>query len=91
MNKSDLIKRMSAISGLPLEKSSMALDAYLQAVEEGMQAHDPVSVVGFGKFYVQNVKARTGRNLATGEVLEIPEKDIVKFRPGKQLVLSKKK
>lgn len=44
-----------------------------------------VKVPGFGKFVVRNLKARTGRNPATGEAIKIPARSKVAFSASKEL------
>jgi integration host factor subunit beta len=39
--------------------------------------------VGFGTFLVKSKPARNGRNPRTGESIQIPEKQVAIFRPGK--------
>lgn len=46
---------------------------------------DRVSVTGFGNFEARKRAARTGRNPATGEKLEIPESVAMSFKPSKAL------
>jgi len=41
------------------------------------------TVPGLGKLVVQQRKARTGRNPATGESIKIPAKKVLKFRIAK--------
>ena len=50
---------------------------------ESLKKGDEVSLVGFGTFYVGKRAARTGRNPQTGAEIQIPEKTVIKFRPGK--------
>jgi DNA-binding protein HU-beta len=48
---------------------------------------------GVGKLVLVNRKARTGRNPATGETIQIPAKKVVKFRvakAAKDAILGKK-
>ena len=44
-----------------------------------------VKVPGFGKFQVRQLKARTGRNPATGEAIKIPARSKVAFSAAKEL------
>jgi DNA-binding protein HU-beta len=46
-----------------------------------------VALVGFGTFAPSERPARTGKNPRTGEVLQIPAKTVVKFKPGADLSL----
>jgi DNA-binding protein HU-beta len=46
-------------------------------------AKDGFTVPGLGKLVLVNRKARMGRNPATGEVIKIKAKKVVKFRVAK--------
>jgi DNA-binding protein HU-beta len=47
------------------------------------EAKNSFTVPGIGKLVLVHRKARTGRNPATGEVIDIPAKTVVKFRVSK--------
>jgi nucleoid DNA-binding protein len=44
-----------------------------------------IKVPGFGKFHVRQLKARMGRNPATGEAIKIPARSKVAFAASKEL------
>ena len=44
-----------------------------------------VRIPGFGKFQVRKLKARMGRNPATGAAIKIPARQKVAFSPAKEL------
>jgi DNA-binding protein HU-beta len=46
-------------------------------------AKDSFTIPGLGKLVLVNRKARTGRNPATGETIQIKAKKVVKFRVAK--------
>ena len=46
---------------------------------------DSVTLVGFGTFSVSRRDARMGRNPQTGKEIQIPAKNVVKFKAGKGL------
>ena len=46
---------------------------------------DRVELRGFGAFSVKRRNARTGRNPRTGEAVQVPEKGVPFFKPGKRL------
>ncbi len=56
-------------------------------------AKNSFTLPGLGKLVLVNRKARQGRNPATGEVIQIPAKKVVKFRvakAAKDAILGKK-
>ena len=87
MNKTDLINAIAAESGLTKADAAKALNATTNAIANAVKAGDKVTLVGFGTFAPAERPARTGKNPRTGEVLEIPAKTIVKFKPGSDLAL----
>ncbi|MBQ9396014.1 MAG: HU family DNA-binding protein [Proteobacteria bacterium] len=50
-------------------------------IKAGLENDGKVSIPGLGTFSARTRKARTGRNPKTGEVIEIPEKKVVSFKP----------
>ena len=87
MNKTDLINAIAAESGLTKADAAKALNATTNAIANAVKAGDTVALVGFGTFAPAERPARTGKNPRTGEVLEIPAKTVVKFKPGSDLAL----
>lgn len=80
MNKAELVKSISDKSGLTKQQASDAVDAFTSTVVEGLKTGDALALKGFGTFAVQVRPARTGRNPKTKETLEIPAKNIAKFK-----------
>ena len=57
--------------------------AFLAATEKALKAGDKVQLVGFGSFEVKERAARTGKNPATGEQIDIPASKAPAFKAGK--------
>lgn len=85
MNKSELIESIATKSGTTRAVAGAALDATLETITEALAKGDSVALVGFGTFKVGERAARTGKNPATGEALEIPASKGAKFTAGKAL------
>lgn len=85
MNKQDIIETMAAEAGISKAKAKLALQGFTQGVQDALSTGNTVQLVGFGTFSVSERKARTGRNPKTGETLQIPAKNVVKFKAGKGL------
>ncbi len=81
MNKRDLI---DAISGRLGDKKSAAeaLNAVLETIQSAVASGDKVAITGFGVFEKSERPARTARNPATGEPIEVAASSVPKFRPG---------
>ena len=81
MNKRDLI---DAISGRLGDKKSAteALNAVLETIQQAVASGDKVAITGFGVFEKADRPARTARNPATGDPIEVAASSVPKFRPG---------
>ena len=85
MNKTELIEKIAAGSGLSKADAKKALDATVAAVKDALVAGDKISLVGFGTFSVSERPAREGINPATKEKIQIAAKKVVKFKAGAEL------
>jgi DNA-binding protein HU-beta len=85
MNKAQLIDVMAAKAELTKADTKKALDAFIEATGEALKSGDRIALVGFGSFSITKRSARTGRNPQTGAEITIPEKSIIKFKPGSEL------
>ena len=83
MTKKDLIKGIADKSGITTKQAAAALDAALEGIIAAVCADDKVQITGFGTFEASTGAARTGRNPATGETIEIPETKVPVFKAGK--------
>src|ERR1700682_6447546 len=88
MTKAELIEALS--NKLPLNKADAerAINIVLDDVIAALRQGERVTISGFGTFSVSEPQARTGRNMKTGESIEISASRSAKFNPGKQLKAS---
>lgn len=85
MNKNELITAVAEKAGISKKDSESAVNAVVDAITESLKKGDKVQIVGFGTFEVKDRAARTGRNPATGEPVEIPASYAPTFKAGKAL------
>lgn len=85
MNKSDLISAMADGAGISKAQAGEALNSMLSSTSDCLKKGDKLILVGFGTFSVSNRAARTGRNPRTGKEIQIPAKNVVKFKAGSEL------
>lgn len=85
MNKGDLIQKIAEDANLTKAQATEALNTVIGCINDTLKDGDKVSLIGFGTFSVNRRDARTGRNPKTGEAIQIPAKNVVKFKPGKEL------
>ncbi len=81
MTKAQILKTMAEKTDLPKAKIVEVMDALAAMAYE--EAKNGFTLPGIGKLVLVQRKARTGRNPATGETIQIPAKEVVKFRVAK--------
>lgn len=85
MNKTELIQTVAEAAGLSKKDATAAVNATLDAISKALIDGDKVQLVGFGTFEVRERAARTGKNPATGESVEIAACKSPAFKAGKAL------
>lgn len=86
MNKQELVAQIAEKSQMTKKDSEMALNAFIETVQEALADGDKVQLVGFGTFEVRHRKAREGRNpRKPEEVIQIPASKAPVFKAGKTL------
>lgn len=81
MTKSQIIAGMAEATEITKKQAAGALTALVDMAYKG--AKNGFMIPGLGKLVVVNRKARTGRNPATGEIIQIKAKRVLKFRIAK--------
>ena len=58
MNKSELISKVAEKSGLQKNKTTAAIEAFVETVEETLAKGEKIQIIGFGNFEVRERAAR---------------------------------
>lgn len=86
MNKAELGALVAENFGYSNKKDGIPVVEYVfEQIEQAILNGDKVSISGFGSFELVETKARTGRNINTGEEIQIPAKNKPKFKAAKAL------
>lgn len=85
MNKAELIEEVAHQTGLTRRQSNEAVDAITSTIVDTLARGEKVTLIGFGSFAVRRRTSRRGTNPLTGATLNLPDKDIPKFQPGRSL------
>ena len=93
MNKGDLINKVAEESSITKAQATTAVNAMFNAIGSALQGNDKATIIGFGTFSVTKREARSGLDDIsfnatdrTGETITIAAKNVVKFKPGKDLM-----
>lgn len=86
MTKRDLVVRISGETGLVQQQVLDVVQKTLDYISEALAQGKKVELRNFGVFEVKVRKARIGRNPNAPETdVPIPERSVVKFKPGKEM------
>lgn len=85
MSKQQLIEMIAEKAGLTKADSARALEAAMESVTEALAKGEKVTLVGFCTLSVKQKDAKEGRNPKTGETVQIPARNAVKFSAGSKL------
>ena len=79
--KSQIVAEMAEAVALSKKQAACAIEALVAMAYKG--AKDGFTIPGLGKLVLVKRNARKGRNPATGAIIDIPAKKVVKFRVAK--------
>ena len=86
INKKDLIEVISKDQDqLPQRDIDLAIKTIINSMLESLASGKRIEIRGFGSFALRYRKSRIGRNPKSGESVEIAERYVPHFKPGKKL------
>jgi DNA-binding protein HU-beta len=85
LKKTELVEAIAERADVPKSQAQKYLDAFEEVVTDALKGGKEVQIMGFGKFYVRERKARDGRNPQTGEKIRIPAQKVPAFSVGNSL------
>jgi len=85
MTKIEVAKAVSEKTGLDIEKSQEAVNAFMDTVKDALECDEPVYLRGFGTFINKHRAAKVARNISKGTKVNIPAKKVPFFKPCKEL------
>ncbi len=85
MNKSELTAIVAEKAGLTKKDADKAVNAFVDAVTEGLVKGEKIVLVGFGSFETKQRAARKGKNPQTGAEINIPASTVPAFKAGRGL------
>ena len=80
-----LAARLAETQDMPKQQAEAVLDGVVGLLVEHLRAGDRLRLGGLGVLEVRDRPARSGRNPATGEAMQIAASRKVAFRPAKEL------
>ena len=81
--KREIVKTIAERTALTQAQASEVIQLLLDSIVETVIDERRVELRNFGVFELRSRRARKARNPRTGEVLIVPERQAVVFRPGR--------
>ncbi|HEX5102620.1 MAG TPA: HU family DNA-binding protein [Pirellulaceae bacterium] len=87
MTKKEIVKTISEEIGMTQLKTKEIVQKTFNAIIEALveEPYGRIELRNFGVFEVKKRAARKARNPRTGERVDVPEKFVVTFKPGKEM------
>jgi nucleoid DNA-binding protein len=85
VTKKEIVKQISERIGLTQLKTKEIVQLTFDAILDTLLADKRIELRNFGVFEVKQRKARKARNPRTGEKVDVPPKNVVTFKPGKEM------
>lgn len=85
MTKKEIIRIIADETGLSQLQTREVVERVLKVIVDTVIQEGRVELRNFGVFEVKTRKQRQIRNPNSGEMMEMPAKDVVVFKPGKEL------
>lgn len=85
MTKKEIVKTISEEIGLTQLKTKEIVQKTFDAIVDTLVEDGRIELRNFGVFEVKKRAARKARNPRTGQRVDVPEKYVVTFKPGKEM------
>src|ERR1700730_1052661 len=85
MTKKEIVKQISEELGMTQLKTKEIVQKTFNAIVETLLKDKRIELRNFGVFEVKRRKARKARNPRTGEKVNVEPKNVVTFKPGKEM------
>lgn len=85
MTKKEIVKTISEEIGMTQLKTKEIVQKTFDAIVETLVEDGRIELRNFGVFEVKKRAARKARNPRTGQRVDVPEKFVVTFKPGKEM------
>jgi integration host factor subunit beta len=85
VTKKEIVKQISERIGLTQLKTKDIVQQTFDAIVDTLLEVGRIELRNFGVFEVKQRKARKARNPRTGQRVDVPPKNVVTFKPGKEM------
>ncbi|MBI4972612.1 MAG: integration host factor subunit beta [Candidatus Omnitrophica bacterium] len=85
MTKKDIVLKVSDDANLKQIDVKQVVQKTFDCIVEALARGENIELRNFGVFKIKQRKSRTGRNPRTGQVVPVPPRKVVVFKPGLEM------
>lgn len=85
LTKKEIVATIASIVETTQTQVELTIDALIGLVINQLKEGNEMTITGLGTFVIKNKPERIGINPATKEKIKIPAKNVLKFKPAKNL------
>jgi nucleoid DNA-binding protein len=85
MRKRDIVLKISQDTGIKQVVVKEVVQRTFDTILDTLKGGKRIELRNFGVFQIKKRKKRIGRNPKTGEVVPVPERRVVVFKPGLEM------
>ncbi|MDZ4294055.1 MAG: integration host factor subunit alpha [Hydrogenophaga sp.] len=85
LTKAEIAEKLTDMIGLSNREARDIVDGFFEILSTRLVQGEDVKLAGFGNFSVAEKEARPGRNLHTGEQVEVKARRAIRFKTGPKL------
>ncbi|MGC9326134.1 MAG: HU family DNA-binding protein [Candidatus Hinthialibacter sp.] len=83
--KKDIVKEFAARTGFDISSVKEIVQTMFDAMSDGLSKDGNIEIRNFGIFKVKHTPARKARNPKTSEIITVPAKKHISFKPGQMM------
>ncbi len=85
MTKRNIVLKISELTGIKQVIVKDVVQKTFNIITDALKNSQRIELRNFGVFYLKKRKKRIGRNPKTGQIIPIPERYTVAFKPGLEM------
>jgi nucleoid DNA-binding protein len=85
MTKKDIVLKVSDATNIKQTDVKRVVQKAFDVIIEALTRGEKIELRNFGVFKIKQRKSRTGRNPRTGQVVPVPPRKVVVFKPGLEM------
>lgn len=85
LTKKEITNRVHTKTGLPRQTVYEMVTSIFDAFKGELLKGSTVKIANFGTWKIRSKRSRPGRNMKTGETMEISARSVVSFKPSQKL------